>query len=130
MKYFAWLMGLPLGSILFIWVSGLLLGPHYQVSAVILVEAPPEAIWKVLEEVESYPKWRRDIASIEITERRPDRVWWEKDITGSREKFCSRGSVYPNKWLALQEVSDESFSYHRIIVSVLEPPLFAIFKVG
>lgn len=100
MKRLWMLPALPFAAVAFVWLGGILLGPHYTVSASRKVEATPEAICAVLEAVENYPGWRSDIANVEVAQRKPYLKWMEYDNRGRVSTYTDEGSVTPGKWIS------------------------------
>ncbi len=94
------LLALPVAAITFVWLAGILVGPHYSVKASLQVEATPEAIWKALNAVENYPNWRPDVTLVEMAGMKPDMKWKEYDGKGRLANYTNTGSVLPGKWVS------------------------------
>lgn len=67
LKIVAWLIGI--GAALGLAGIGVLLAVQedWNVSAVIIIDAPPEAVWQVLTDTERYPEWNPYISRLEGT---------------------------------------------------------------
>lgn len=50
----------------FILGVGYLVPVGYEGSAILDVQAPPEAVWAVLEDAAAYPRWRGDVERVEV----------------------------------------------------------------
>ena len=100
MRRLWFLILLPIAALAFVWLAGILVGPHYSVNASLHVEATPEAIWKALKAVENYPLWRSDVTLVELAATKPDMTWKEYDGKGRLSVFTNAGSVLPGKWVS------------------------------
>lgn len=54
------------GPAFFVLATGYLIPRGYEGSAILDVQAPPEAVWAVLEDAGAYPGWRSDVESAEV----------------------------------------------------------------
>jgi uncharacterized protein YndB with AHSA1/START domain len=62
---------------------GAMLPVQHLASASAVLTAPPEAVWRLMTDVDGFPRWRHDVKRVE---RRPDRngrpVWVEETSSG------------------------------------------------
>jgi hypothetical protein len=81
-------VALPAALAGFVWLAGALVDPHYEAGSSIRVEATPEAVRLVLASIENYPRWRTDVAAVEITGRKPSPTWLEYDAKGRATAYA------------------------------------------
>jgi hypothetical protein len=66
LRYIGWAIGAVLAASAFVWLCGLMIPARHEASASLRVDADPEAILAVLAPVEGYPRWRSDVAKVEV----------------------------------------------------------------
>jgi len=56
---------------------------------------PPDAVWKVLTDVDAYPQWRSDLKKVERLPDRDGRTAWTEEGTNGRITFVVERSEAP-----------------------------------
>jgi hypothetical protein len=102
----------------FVWLVGILLGPHYSTSATISLEATPESIAEVLRTVENYPRWRSDVTAVKMGKQEPVLFWTELNHLGKPTTFSNSGSRLPEKWVSHFENGEPSMQASRVFLLV------------
>ena len=92
---------------------------HYE--RTIDIEAPPDAVWRVLVDVERWPEWTRSERSAKLETEGPFRV-------GARAKLAVAGSPMPSVWEVTSMYDGRAFVWenktsglHNIAGHYIEP---------
>jgi hypothetical protein len=63
------------------------------------INAPPERVWRVLTDVAAQPRWRPDLATVEVIDATPGRERWiERPRRGPEIHFTTRSRVELREW--------------------------------
>lgn len=82
-----WLLyggGVAAGLVALVLMAGYALPVKHVASSTVELEAPPERVWEMITDVESFPRWREDVKSVEIVQRAAaGPVWRERSSDGT-----------------------------------------------
>lgn len=82
-----WVMiigGTLAGLVALVVAAGYALPVQHVASLSVELDAPPERVWTTITDVASFPRWRRDVKSVEIVQRTPaGPVWRERSSDGT-----------------------------------------------
>lgn len=76
----------PLLGLTAIWSAGLLLPSRRAESAWSELPAPPEAVFRILSDVDGMPDWRADVKAVERLPNVPGAVRWRETAPGGRAR--------------------------------------------
>jgi len=84
MKWLLIVAGILVCTVLIVLLIGYLLPVKHRASIAVSVHATPGQVWERLTDIRNYPKWRKDVKSVEIVS---DSEWTEVDAHGHRLPF-------------------------------------------
>ena len=78
-------LGIVVGVVAVVLIWGALLPKEHSCTVARTYRTTPERVWALITKVEEFPRWRRDVASIEVRERGTDGApvaWTERSSFG------------------------------------------------
>lgn len=81
--------------------------------------APPEAVWKAITDVESFPQWRPDLKTVERLPDRDGRASWVEDGSNGRITFVIERSDPPRQLVS--RIADPSLPFGGTWTYTLTP---------
>jgi hypothetical protein len=79
-------------------VIGWLLPVKHRASRQATFIAPPEAVWRLMTDVESFPSWRSDVKTVERLPDRDGRPAWVEEGSNGRIPLAVERSDAPACW--------------------------------
>jgi uncharacterized protein YndB with AHSA1/START domain len=64
--------------VLIVVVGGLVLPKAHTARSYAIINAPPDAIWRALTDVEAFPSWRSDVSRVELLSATSGRKTWRE----------------------------------------------------
>jgi uncharacterized protein YndB with AHSA1/START domain len=108
MRWLVLILALLAALVIAIFIIGAMLPVSHVATGSVIINQPPEAVWRMINDHAKEPKWRR---SLKATQRLPDRngheVWEESDVHDNKLAFETIEAV-PPKRLVRQIVADEN----------------------
>jgi len=107
-----WLLGivaLVVVLALVVVIVGYLLPKGHVATVTARIEAPPEAVWAALTDPVSYPKWRPDVARIEVLPARDGAPAWREIGKNGTITFAMEALDPPRRFVS--RITDRSLPF-------------------
>jgi uncharacterized protein YndB with AHSA1/START domain len=109
MRWLMILLAAVAGLVVLVVLTGMLLPREHTARSHASIPAPPDAVWRALTDVESFPSWRRDVSRVEPLPPSNGRRMWREIGTNGTITFEEVLAETPRRLIA--RIADPSLPF-------------------
>src|SRR5947209_16227719 len=98
MRWLVLIVALLAALVIAIFIIGAMLPVSHVATGSVIINQPPEAVWRMISDHSNEPKWRKNLKAIQrLPDRNGHEVWEETDTHGNKLAFETVEAIAPKR---------------------------------